>query len=104
MVVGDVMADATGSSRRSRAARSRILERLGVEPGEYLLVTVHREANVRPERLARIVEGLNRLEEPIVFPVHPRTRAALERLGPRGFELIPPAATSTSRRSPPRRG
>src|SRR5712691_6916419 len=67
-VVGDVMYDA--SLRLAPLARehSRILERLELEPGGFLLATVHREANVRPDRLARIVEGLNRLEEPIVFP------------------------------------
>jgi UDP-N-acetylglucosamine 2-epimerase len=45
------------------------------------VATVHREANTRPERLARIVEGLGLLTEPVVFPVHPRTAAALERNG-----------------------
>jgi UDP-N-acetylglucosamine 2-epimerase len=54
------------------------------------VVTVHREANVtRPERLARIAEGLRRIEDPIVFPAHPRTRAALERLGV-DLPLAPP--------------
>jgi UDP-GlcNAc3NAcA epimerase len=82
-VVGDVMADAARLfaplARRERA------------PGSYLLCTVHREANVRPERLARIVEGLNRLEEPVVFPAHPRTRRALAplALGPH-VELTAP--------------
>ena len=32
---------------------------------------------MQPGRLARIAEGLNRLEEPVVFAAHPRTRAAL---------------------------
>jgi UDP-N-acetylglucosamine 2-epimerase len=77
LVVGDVMADANRLFGPIARQRSDVLARLGVEPGAYVLVTVHREANVRPERLARIVEGLNRLEEPIVFPAHPRTRAAL---------------------------
>src|SRR5205823_3405575 len=58
--------------------RSDALARLRVEPGRYLLVTVHREANVQPERLRRIVAGLRRLREPLVFPAHPRTRAALD--------------------------
>ena len=35
------------------------------------------EANVRQPRLSRIVEGLRRLNDPLVFPAHPRTRAAL---------------------------
>jgi UDP-GlcNAc3NAcA epimerase len=82
-VVGDVMYDACLTLAPIARARSDALERLEVEPGRYLLATVHREANVRPERLARIVEGLNRLDEPVVFPAHPRTRAIVSGLGPR---------------------
>jgi UDP-N-acetylglucosamine 2-epimerase len=81
-VVGDVMYDACLTFEPIARSRSSALERFGVEPGRYLLATVHREANVRPERLARIVDGLNRLNEPIVFPAHPRTRAAISGLEP----------------------
>jgi len=55
--------------------------RLGLEPRGYLLVTIHREANVRRPRIGRIVEGLPRLDEPLVFSAQPRTRAALEAAG-----------------------
>jgi UDP-N-acetylglucosamine 2-epimerase len=90
LVVGDVMADVHRLFAPIARERSDVLARLGVEAGGYALVTVHREANVRPERLARIVEGLNHVEGPIVFPAHPRTRAVLEQAGPRSFEPIPP--------------
>jgi UDP-GlcNAc3NAcA epimerase len=76
-VVGDVMADANRKLAPIARERSRILEEHGLEPGRYLVATVHREANVRPERLARIAGGLSRLPEPVLFPAHPRTRAAL---------------------------
>jgi UDP-N-acetylglucosamine 2-epimerase len=79
-VVGDVMADATAALAPVARKRSRILERLGLEPGTYLAATIHREANTAQPRLGRLVTGLNRLEEPIVFPIHPRTRGALARL------------------------
>jgi len=72
-VIGDVMADATRLF--APIARERIS--IDREPGSYLVATVHREANVAQPRLGRIVEGLNRLDEPLAFPVHPRTRAAL---------------------------
>ena len=72
-VVGDVMADAT--LRFAPIARERVHP--PHEPGTYVITTVHREANVRPERLRRIVEGLSRLDEPVVFPAHPRTAAVL---------------------------
>jgi len=77
-VVGDVMADASMQLVPVAKRRSDILERLGLEPGGYLVATVHREANVAQPRLDRIVEAFNRLHPPLVFPAHPRTRAALE--------------------------
>jgi UDP-N-acetylglucosamine 2-epimerase len=76
-VVGDVMADANKRLAPLARERSSILETLGVEPGGYAVATVHREANVRPDRLARIAEGLSRLADPVVLPAHPRTRQAI---------------------------
>jgi UDP-GlcNAc3NAcA epimerase len=76
-VVGDVMADANRKLAPIARERSRVLHEQRLEPGGYVVATVHREANVRPERLARIADGLSRLPEPVVFPAHPRTRAAL---------------------------
>ncbi len=76
-VVGDVMADAAARFAPIAKSRSHVLTDLGVEPGEYVVATIHREANVFQPRLGRIVEGLNRLEEPVAFPAHPRTRAQL---------------------------
>ena len=82
VVVGDVMADATRLFGPLARERSSALARFGVEPGRYCVATVHREANVtRPERLRRIVEGLERIKGPLVFPAHPRTADALDRLG-----------------------
>jgi UDP-GlcNAc3NAcA epimerase len=77
-VVGDVMADACFQLAPIAQERSRILDRLQLEPGRYAAVTVHREANVAEPRLRRIVEALDRLSEPVAFPAHPRTRAVIE--------------------------
>ncbi len=77
VVVGDVMADAARIF--APLARGRIEP--PHPPGTYVVATIHREANVAQPRLGRIVAGLNRLTEPVVFPAHPRTRAALEREG-----------------------
>jgi UDP-N-acetylglucosamine 2-epimerase len=89
VVVGDVMADA--SRLFAPIARDRVPP--PHRPGTYVVVTIHREANVAPQRLQRIVEGLNQLEEPVVFPAHPRTRAAIAAqgltLGPH-LELLEP--------------
>ncbi len=77
-VVGDVMADAAARFAPLARARSGILATLGLEPGGYVLATAHREANVRPERLRRIVTGLGRSPLPVVLPVHPRTKSVLD--------------------------
>jgi UDP-GlcNAc3NAcA epimerase len=81
-VVGDVMADASMQFAPIARERSDVLERLGAAAGGYVVATIHREANVRPERLARIVEGLGRIPETVLFPAHPRTRGLLSGLPP----------------------
>jgi UDP-GlcNAc3NAcA epimerase len=88
-VVGDVMADACFRFAPIARERSNALQRFDVSPGAFVVVTLHRAANVRQDRLRRIVEGLNALDEPIVFPAHPRTRAALTQMHPR-FEVAQP--------------
>jgi UDP-GlcNAc3NAcA epimerase len=91
-VVGDVMADASLRLAPIARERSTILAALDLAPETYAVATVHREANVRPERLARILEGMGRLELPVVFPAHPRTSAAAssERLSLGHVRMIPP--------------
>jgi UDP-GlcNAc3NAcA epimerase len=76
-VVGDVMADVAVRFGPIAREHSRILDTLGLEPRAYVLATVHREANVRPERLRRIVSGLGGSPFPVVLPAHPRTRGVV---------------------------
>jgi UDP-GlcNAc3NAcA epimerase len=75
-LVGDVMLDVLNWARERAAQGPReILTRLALAPGNYLLATVHRSENTdEPKRLAAILEAFNAMEEPIVFPIHPRTR------------------------------
>jgi len=81
-LVGDVMADVSLAFREIAAERSTILTELGLEAGAYLAVTAHRAGNVDdPVRLERLVALLQALPQPVVFPVHPRTRARLEAAG-----------------------
>jgi UDP-GlcNAc3NAcA epimerase len=82
-VIGDVMLDANLRLAPIARERSRVLEELAVGPGSYALATVHREANVREPALGNIVDALNTLEEPVIFPLHPRTAAAIEQHGHR---------------------
>jgi UDP-N-acetylglucosamine 2-epimerase (non-hydrolysing) len=69
-----------------RIAASKALTDLDVEPGGYLLLTVHRQETVDVEERLRsllrgAVEGANELGVPLVFSVHPRTRSRLEEFG-----------------------
>jgi UDP-N-acetylglucosamine 2-epimerase (non-hydrolysing)/UDP-GlcNAc3NAcA epimerase len=81
-LVGDVMADVSLAFGDVAAERSTILRDLELEPGSYLAVTAHRAGNVDPpERLRRLVELLEALPPPVVFPIHPRTRGRLEEAG-----------------------
>jgi UDP-GlcNAc3NAcA epimerase len=79
LVVGDVMADAARLFAPLARERSNVLERFSLEPRKYVLATVHREANVVQPRLGRIARGLSAIGERVIFPIHPRTRAALAR-------------------------
>ena len=88
-VVGDVMGDACFQLAPIARERSTILRRHELEPGRYVVATIHREANVQPERLARIVDGLGRVGERVLFPAHPRTRAALGAV-PANVEVLSP--------------
>ena len=92
-VTGDVMADACFRLAPLARKRSSILDVTGDSPRTYLVVTLHREANVAQPRLGRLLDGLSRLDEPVVFPAHPRTRAAISRvrgMSPDNVRLLPP--------------
>lgn len=79
---GDIMYD--NSLHFSEAANqdSKILEKLGVEKGEFILCTIHRNNNTdEPERLESILKGIFEIAEisgkKIVLPLHPRTKGKL---------------------------
>ena len=79
---GDVMYDAVVQSLDVLRSPSGLLSSLDVEPGSYLLVTVHRPANTdHDENLLSILDALGETGEEIIFPAHPRTAQALARLG-----------------------
>jgi UDP-GlcNAc3NAcA epimerase len=92
-LVGDVMADVLQLSLPR--ARTDALESAGVEPGGYVVLTLHRAGNTDdPVRLEAILRAAAKLETPVVFPVHPRTRRAMDQAGirPEGsLRVIEPA-------------
>jgi UDP-GlcNAc3NAcA epimerase len=82
--VGDVMYDVARFYGEKARAKSTLLQELNLAPDSFILATCHRAENTDdPRRLAGIMEGLGALarETPVVFPVHPRTRQLIRKLG-----------------------
>jgi UDP-GlcNAc3NAcA epimerase len=77
-MTGDIMYDVLLQHTAVAEEKSRILADLALTPGAYALATIHRAANTDdPRRLAEIFDALALLREPVIVPLHPRTRAAL---------------------------
>ena len=97
--VGDVMYDAAIAFGEIARNRSSILEQLGLKPKGYYLATVHRAENTDDrQRLAGILDGLNRLANgiPVILPLHPRTGNCIKAYGLEeiagGLRLIEPVS------------
>lgn len=81
--VGNVMID-TLLANRSRFVKPQIYDTLGLQPQQYLMLTMHRPANVdEADKLQRMMhEIVNHVQGlPIVFPIHPRTAKIFKDLG-----------------------
>lgn len=78
-LVGDVMLDVLLWAKQQLSERPpEILQGLGLKKQSYLLATLHRSENTDDlARLSKILRGINSLDEPVVFPVHPRTRKVI---------------------------
>jgi UDP-GlcNAc3NAcA epimerase len=87
--VGDVMYDAATMFGAVAASSSSVLAQHGLNPKSFLLATVHRAENTDdPARLEGILRGLSALATPacpLLWPLHPRTRATLARTGLAGL-------------------
>jgi UDP-N-acetylglucosamine 2-epimerase (non-hydrolysing) len=94
--VGNTMIDSlVAMEERFRNANTAVT--LGVQPGDYLLVTLHRPALVDGPMLADVIARLGDVsrEVPVLFPVHPRTRKMTERMAVQpaaGITLIEPVS------------
>jgi len=97
--VGNVMIDSL-FSQLERAGSSRVREDLGIAGADYATLTLHRPSNVDDRvTFSRILDALEEISHrlPIIFPVHPRTRARIAELdltarieGIRNLRLIDP--------------
>jgi UDP-N-acetylglucosamine 2-epimerase len=91
-LVGDVMHDATLAALDRLDGRPSPIEPLGLAAGGYYLATVHRAENTDdPARLDAILAGFARLDRPVLWPVHPRTRRVLaDRPAPGNVCMVEP--------------
>jgi UDP-N-acetylglucosamine 2-epimerase (non-hydrolysing) len=81
-LTGNTIVEATQQMLPGPPAAREIAAALGVEPGGYVLATIHRPENTDdPTRLEAIFSELSKLGLPVLLPLHPRTRAAAERYG-----------------------
>lgn len=96
-LVGNIMIDSL-IENLPRSRQAAVMNRVGLEPGKFAFVTLHRPSNVDgKESLASIMAEVERLAArlPVVFPIHPRTRKMLSEFGiktseGRGLQLIDP--------------
>ncbi len=84
-VTGNTIVDAVFQNRKL-AEEKNTLPDLGIEHGNYFLVTAHRQENVDdPARFAGIIRGLEELgkefDTPVVYPIHPRSKMRLQEFG-----------------------
>ena len=92
--VGNTMID-TLIKHRNFFKKPTIWDEFGLEVNNYIMMTLHRPANVDEEQILKIL--INKIVRhsskiPIIFPVHPRTAKQLKSLGPfaENFHTIDP--------------
>jgi UDP-GlcNAc3NAcA epimerase len=79
---GDVMYDAFLRMSKLIPAQSVIMDTLQLIPKEYYLLTLHRAENTDdPLKLQAIMNTLARVDQRVIFPIHPRTKAKLHEYG-----------------------
>lgn len=77
--VGNVMID-TLYQNLNRISAPSFWNEFGLEAGNYIILTLHRPANVDEEKsLINLLEGIDKMvgNKKIIFPIHPRTKAIL---------------------------
>jgi len=96
-VTGNTIVDAIHQNLEIAKGRANALNKLGLKPQGYFLVTIHRQENVDDQaRFISILEGLNSVgaefDLPVVYPIHPHSqkRIAEFNLQPQALSLVEP--------------
>jgi UDP-N-acetylglucosamine 2-epimerase (non-hydrolysing) len=81
-VTGNTIVDAVYQNLEISKAKGEVWDKLGIENGNYSLVTVHRQENVDNEtRFRGVLKGLEMVQKefgfPIIYPIHPRAKKQL---------------------------
>ena len=80
-LVGDTMYDVFVSFT-SKADKSDITQKLDLTNNEYAILTTHRAENVDdPSKLKKMLQAIQTVEMPVIFPIHPRTKQKLKENG-----------------------
>ena len=78
-VTGNTIVDAVHQNLNIAKKKSKIMNDLGIED-EYVLLTVHRQENVDvKQRFSNIIRALTKIDFPVIFPIHPRSRKMAKR-------------------------
>jgi len=85
-LTGNTIVDAVEQNRTIARTKSTVHSELGLEPGQYFLLTAHRQENVDdPTVLSRILDGVARVSrltgDPVIYPIHPRASKVIDRHG-----------------------
>ena len=96
-MVGNTIVDAVYQNLEIAKSKTQILNELGLEEGEFMLATSHRQENVDDkERFAGLIKGLQLVQRefrvPLIYPIHPRARKQLRLFGidASGLTLVEP--------------
>ncbi len=81
-LTGDVGLDLLAANMDRIAAQTDVLDKYGLTPKSYIFATCHRAANTGDAKpLSEILSALSELDMPVIFPLHPRTKAAIAAYG-----------------------
>lgn len=81
-VTGNTIVDAVLQNRLLARKKSGILREIGLTSKKYAILTLHRQENVdNKQRFENVVNALEKIDYPVIFPIHPRSKKMAESFG-----------------------